>query len=166
MRIRLATQDDIGRIAELVVLASEELEEYGTPRVDDAVIAAIVGGIRDGEAVVVAEQEGEVVGFTARVHLPGSDPDCAEGIGRYVLPACRLDHVDRDMQRFAEAHARSRGRKYITGSIMKDNQASLAACLKGGYRVVGYLVRRDLYGQEEGQAEAATATERLLGRGI
>lgn len=152
MRIRLASLDDLPVIARLVRHAASELEtKYGTPRMDEGLLSCIRHGIETKQAVVVAEQEQppdskqfEVIGWCARVHLPGLPPGQAEGLGTYVWEPFRRERVGSDMRKFADEHARSIGMKFITGVAAKDNVAAVRSVLDDGYEVVGYQVRKNL----------------------
>lgn len=147
MRIRLADTADLGAIRELVAKASEELAEaYGTPRMDDLMMAGIVHGVREREAVVVAEQLDEIIGFCAWVHLPGCPPEAVEGIGTYVLPLARKDYVSHDMRQYASDHARRRGYQYVRGEVAMSNEAGLKSALANGFEITGYTIRKELGG--------------------
>lgn len=147
MRIRLAEAADLGAIRELVEKASEELAEaYGMPRVDELMMAGIVHGVREGEAVVVAEQMEEIVGYCAWVHLPGCPPEAVEGLGTYVMPLARKDYVSHDMRVYATDHARRRGYEYVRGEVAMSNEAGLKSALANGFEITGYTVRKELGG--------------------
>lgn len=148
MRIRLADASDIGAIQELVQQASAELaENFDAPRLDDLIMAGIVHGVREREAVVVAEQFDELIGFCAWVHLPGTPADGVEGLGTYVVPQARKDYVSHDLRVYATDHARRLGYKYVTGTLALDNEAGLKSALANGFTVAGYLVRKELGGR-------------------
>lgn len=147
MRIRLAETADLGTIRELVEAASAELEEaHGTPRMDDLIMAGIVHGVREREAVVVAEQMGDIIGYCAWVHLPGTPPGMVEGLGTYVVPMARKDYVGHDMRMFATDHARRRGYQFVRGEAALNNEAGLRSALSNGFEIVAYVVRKDLGG--------------------
>lgn len=147
MRIRLAEVGDLGAIRELVEQASAELEEaYGTPRMDDLMMAGIVHGVREREAVVVAEQMGDIIGFCAWVHLPGLPPEVVEGLGTYVVPMARKDYVSHDMRVYATDHARRLGYQYVRGEVALNNDAGLKSALANGFEISGYVIRKELGG--------------------
>lgn len=147
MRIRLAEVGDLGVIRELVEQASAELEEaYGTPRMDDLMMAGIVHGVREREAVVVAEQMGDIIGFCAWVHLPGTPAGWVEGLGTYVVPMARKDYVSQDMRVYATDHARRLGYDHVHGEISLSNEAGLKSALANGFEISGYAVLKDLGG--------------------
>jgi len=147
VKIRLANVGDLGAIRELVEAVSVELEDaYGTPRMDDLMMAGITHGVREGEAVVVAEQLGGLVGYCAWVHLPSSPVGCVEGIGTYVVPMARKEYVSHDMRVFATEHARRLGYDFIRGELALNNEAGLKSALANGFEISGYTVRKDLGG--------------------
>lgn len=156
MQIRLATTDDVPRLNALAVAYSLETEQYGTERNERLLCDLLLYGIRAGEAVVVAEQEGDLVGWCAWVHLPHSSPGKVEGLGTYVVPAVRRDHVSCALRKFTEEHAVLLGYRYVDGIAASDNPAALESVLSRGFRVVGTHVRRDF---------AETATPRDESRG-
>lgn len=149
MILRLATLDDLPKLGELVSLASAELEEkHGTPRMDAGLMNCLRIGIESRQAVVVAEQGGEVLGWCARVMLPGLAPGHAEGLGSWVREDYRRQHVARDLRRFADEHARQMGATFVTGTAAKDNIAGVMSCRNEGYVIVGYLMRKELRNEE------------------
>jgi GNAT superfamily N-acetyltransferase len=154
MIIRLANADDLEELRELVARYSEETAEHGTERNDALLLDLLRYGIQADEAVVVAEQFEEIVGWCAWVHLPASPAGKVEGLGTYVLPDYRQEHVSRDMRRFAEEHARRLGYRYVDGVAAEGNAAALESVLRMGFRRVGVLVRRDFDGQGNEEAEA------------
>lgn len=143
MRIRLATPADLPVLQKLVAHSASELEEkYGTPRMDEGLMQCMKHGIDTKQAVVVAEQEGEIVGWCARVHLPGLPPGQVEGLGTWVHAPYRRERVGADMRSFADKHAKLLGAKFVTGVAAKDNVAGVRSCLDEGYEVVGYQMRK------------------------
>lgn len=144
MIIRLATEDDLPILEKLVEYAVQELEaKFQTPR-NSLVFEMVKYGIGAGEAVVVAEQDQDVVGWCARVSMPGMAEGHAEGLCTWTFKPFRREHVGRDMRAFADAHAKSRGAKFVTGIAAKDNVAGINSCLAEGYVITGYLLRKEL----------------------
>jgi len=145
MRIRLATEADLPVLQKLVAHSAAELEEkYGTPRMDEGLMYCMRHGIETKQAVVVAEQAGEIIGWCARVHLPGLPPGQVEGIGTWVHEPFRRERVGADMRAFANEHARSLGAKYVTTAAARDNVAGVRSCLDEGFEVIGYVLRKEL----------------------
>jgi len=154
LKIRLATQDDLPKLRLLVKYACEELEKnFGTPRMDDAFYDLLEQGIAAGEAVVVAEQQGDVIGWCCRVHRDGTPEGQVEG-GTWVWKPFRKEHVARDMRRFADEHAKAKGHTYVIGTAAKSNEAGIKSCLAEGFEIVaveqlgdeivGIQLRKDL----------------------
>lgn len=144
MKIRLATEADLPVLEHLVEAASRELDEkYATPRMDTGIVACLRYGVANG-TVVVAEQEDDIVGWCARVAMPGLPDGEAAGVGTWVWEPYRREHVGRDMRRLADEHAKAKGLKYVTGTVAIGNKAALKSVLAEGYQVVGYAVRKEL----------------------
>jgi len=143
MIIRLANTDDIEALRPLVGAYSIETAAQGTERNDELLLDAILYGIRAGEAVVVAEQFDELIGWCAWVHLPLSPPGKVEGLGTYVVDGMRQEYVSRDLRKFAEEHARGRGYRYVEGCAANDNVAGFQSVMRLGFKVVGQLVRKE-----------------------
>jgi GNAT superfamily N-acetyltransferase len=101
---------------------------------------AIQYGIRRGEAVVVAEESGELVGFVVWVAFPDAAEGEVLGAGTYVAPQFRRQLVSVEMREFAKDYCREKGRKYVSGAVFGENVAGLRAAKRTGARVRGYLV--------------------------
>lgn len=145
MTIRLATLADLPVLARLVEYAADELaEKFDTPRMGAGVTACIKHGLDTHQAVVVAEQQGEVIGWCARVSLPGLPEGQVEGLGTWVAEKYRRDGVAREMREFADEQARIRGAKFVTGIATKGNIAGIESCLAEGYKIAGFLMRKEL----------------------
>lgn len=146
MIIRLANEDDLDKLKPLVSWACEELEKrFGTPRADDLVFGMVKYGIASKDAVAVAVDEyGDMVAWCARVQLPGLPEGYSEGVGTWVHPNMRKERIGTDIRDFTDKHAKSRGAKFVTGIAAKDNVAGINSCLKEGYEIVGYAMRKAL----------------------
>jgi len=168
VRIRLANTDDVPRLNALAIAYSLETEQHGTERNERLLCELLLYGIRAGEAVVVAEQDGDLVGFCAWVHLPHSPPTKVEGLGTYVVPPARRDHVSCALRKFAEEHAYRMGYRYVDGIAARDNPAGLESVLRRGFRVVGVHVRRDFQQPETAtprdESRGAAAVENVLNK--
>lgn len=138
MEIRLATEADLPTLSKLVTFASEELAaKCGTARLDDVVFGLIEGGVRAGEAVVVAEQEGAIIGWCARVTRPDLPDGEVQGVGTWVFGPYRREKVARDMRGAADRHAKHLGARYVIGVASIANDAGIKSCLAEGYDVYG-----------------------------
>jgi L-amino acid N-acyltransferase YncA len=120
--------------------------------------------IRSGSPFVVAEIDGEAVGF-ARL-TPYSDRCVERGIGEhavYVAPGSRGLHFGRRLLD-ALAHAAAEAGYYkLTSRILDDNVASRAAHRAAGFTEVGVQRR---HGQIDGQWRDCILVERLIGRAV
>jgi GNAT superfamily N-acetyltransferase len=144
--IRPANTDDIELLRPLVQAYSEETAAQGVERNDALLLDAIIYGIRAGEAVVVAESAGDLIGFCAWVHLPMIPPGKVEGLGTYVMPEWRGAGVSSGLRAAAEAHAVAHGYRYVDGVYATGNEAGRESVMKQGFREVGVMVRRDFEG--------------------
>jgi len=143
--IRLATSDDLPTLAKLVHWASEEMaKNFASPRLEEQIFGLIKYGIEQGEAVVVAEQFGDLIGWCAWVHIPTLPKGHVEGLGTWVHKPYRREHVARDMRKLAAEHCRLLGHLYVCGNVAEGNEAGLKSAERDGFRVTGYLVRKEL----------------------
>lgn len=133
---------DLPALERMVAQAGEEMAaKFGCDRQENAQLAAFRFGISQGEAVVVAEQSsGDVVGFCAWVGLPLTPPGLVSGLGTYVLPEYRGDHVCHSMRQFAADHCRTLGYKRVRGELALENEAGRVSSEKEGFRVVAQIV--------------------------
>lgn len=145
MKIRLATEADLPVLRKLTKAAQDDLDHM-----DEAIYLAMEYGVKTGQAVVVAEQHDEstdrwdTIGWCARVWAPGLPPDRADGIGVWVHKPYRRERVASDLKEFADAYTKDLGRKEVTGTVLAENEAGLRSALKSGFKVVGYMIRKDL----------------------
>jgi GNAT superfamily N-acetyltransferase len=138
--IRLANGDDGPQLWRLVEEYIEEEKQRGSPDQRKVIALAIEYGIRRGEAVVVAEESGKLVGFVVWVAFPDAAEGEVLGSGTYVTPRFRRQLVSVQMREFAKDFCRAKGRKFVTGAVWGDNTAALAAAKRTGAKVKGYLV--------------------------
>ena len=140
MLIRLANADDGTKLWRLVEEYIEEERGRGSPDQRKVIALAIEYGIRRGEAVVVAEEAGELVGFVVWVAFPDAAEGEVLGAGTYVSPRFRRQLVSVQLREFAKDFCRAKGKKFVTGAVWGDNTAALAAAKRTGAKVKGYLV--------------------------
>jgi|SRR5580765_4738139 len=138
--IRLANGDDGQKLWRLVEEYIEEEKLRGSPDQRKVIAMAIEYGVRRGEAVVVAEESDELVGFVVWVSLPNVAEGEVLGAGTYVAPQFRRQLVSVQMREFAKDYCRAKGKKYVTGAVWGDNTAALKAAKRTGAKVKGYLV--------------------------
>jgi phosphinothricin acetyltransferase len=116
---------------------------------------------RDPHPVLVAAQEGDVLGWIAGA--PYRPRACYAGItdfSVYVRGSARRRGIgDSLMSAFAE-RCLAAGLWKIVGRIFPENEASLALCRRHGFRVVGVYHR---HGRLDGAWRDVVLVERLLG---
>lgn len=140
MQIRLANPDDGPKLWALVEEYVEEQKSLGNPDQRKVLAMAIQYGVRRGEAVVVAEESSELVGFVAWVSLPDAAEGEVLGVGTYVAPQFRRQLVSVEMREFAKDVCKAKGKKFVSGAVFGENVAGLAAAKRTGAKVRGYLV--------------------------
>ena len=140
MLIRLANGDDGPQLWRLVEEYIEEEKLRGSPDQRKVLAMAIEYGVRRGEAVVVAEESGELVGFVVWVAFPDVAEGEVLGAGTYVTPQFRRQLVSVQMREFAKDFCRAKGKKFVTGAVWGDNIPALKAAKRTGAKVKGYLV--------------------------
>jgi phosphinothricin acetyltransferase len=115
----------------------------------------------DGAPLLVAEQDGEVVGF-ARV-TPYSDREAYAGIGEYgiyLAPAARGRGTGAALLDALATAAEAAGYHKLTAKLFTSNEASHALARRCGFRVVGVHRR---HGRLDGRWRDVTVVERVLG---
>ena len=115
----------------------------------------------DRQPVLVAERDGDVVGFAKISEY--SDRCVYEGIGEhavYVARGARGAGLGRALLDGLAAEAERRGYYKLTSRIFAENGASLAAHRAAGFTEVG-LQRH--HGRLEGEWKDCVLVERLLG---
>jgi L-amino acid N-acyltransferase YncA len=114
----------------------------------------------DGPPLLVAEEDGQVVGWTGL--SPYSSRPCYAGIGEvsmYIDRDARGRHVGTELARELGLAAHRRGYWKIVGLLMADNEASLAFTQANAARVVGTF--RD-HAQLDGEWRDVVVIEVLL----
>lgn len=142
--IRLATDDDLGRLWPLARAYLDEQVELGSMPLYDQLAMLLRAAVGDGEAIVVAEEFGALVGFVAWAAPSGYPTGWALGLGTYVVPACRGRRIAAQMTEKAKEHCRSRGIKTVEGAVLSGNDAGMARALHSGADVVGVMIRWEL----------------------
>lgn len=102
------------------------------------------GRAREPLAILVAEKNGEPVGFcelSVRPHAEGCSTERVAYLeGWYVAPEARRQGVGRSLVEVAEAWGRHQGCSELASDTDVDNRVSTAAHLASGFEEVG-LVR-------------------------
>lgn len=158
MRIRDATAADVPRLAAIYNEGIEDrVATFETrPRTDDQVAAWL-----DGLPLLVAEEDGHVVGF-ARVSAY-SDRCVYDGIGEhgvYVARAARGRGLGRALLDALAQAAGAAGYHKLTSRVFADNAASRPAHRAAGFEEVGVQRR---HGRLDGEWRDCVLVERLIG---
>jgi GNAT superfamily N-acetyltransferase len=138
--IRLANPGDGPKLWALVEEYIAEEVRRGAPDQRKVLTLAIEYGVRRGDAVVVAEESDELVGFVVWVAFPDAAEGEVLGAGTYVSPQFRRQLVSVQMREFAKDFCRAKGKKFVTGAVWGDNVPALKAAKRTGAKVKGYLV--------------------------
>jgi L-amino acid N-acyltransferase YncA len=115
----------------------------------------------DAPPVVVAEEDGEVVGWARAGEY--SDRCVYAGVGEYavyVARAARRRGVGRALLDALAAEAETRGYYKLLSRIFPENAASLALARAAGFREVGVHRR---HGKLDGAWKDTVVVERLIG---
>lgn len=142
--IRLARIDDLPQLRPLVADYMLSQVELGASDQTHTVEALMRYGISSGEAIVVAEDCGEIVGFCAWSHHDGAATDEVAAVGTYVVPEHRGKRLASQMRAHAKQHCRQRGYKRITAAVLNNNEPGIQSLLKSGFHTYGWLMRFDL----------------------
>jgi GNAT superfamily N-acetyltransferase len=105
---------------------------------------AIKHGVENGEAIFVADVDGELVGFVAWTGLPNAADGEAVGFGTYVVPEYRRRGISNALRWAAREHCQKLGYKFVTGTAMTGNTAGLQSVEALGFEIIGYEVRLKL----------------------
>ena len=113
-----------------------------------------------GEAFLVAERDGEVIGWGAVFEY--SDRCVYAGVGEYTLYVTRAARRAGVGARLLDAlieDARRRGRYKLIGKIFTSNEASIELAHRAGFRDVGV---HQAHGRLDGEWKDVLVVERLL----
>jgi L-amino acid N-acyltransferase YncA len=158
--IRPARAGDAGRLTEILNQGIEDRVATfeTTPQSADALAALIAAG----PPVIVAELEGEIVGW-AKVAAYEDRHDYYAGIGEatlYIAREARRRGIGRALlHALADASERA-GYHKLVGKIFTSNAASAALVRACGWREVGVHHR---HGRLDGEWKDVLVVERLLG---
>ena len=140
MLIRLATPQDS---KQLWALAEDYLagqKKLGVPDQRKVLSLTIAYGLKHGEAIVVAEDDGCLCGFLAWTGMPDAAEGEVLGMGTYVAPAFRRLGISRQMRDFAKDYCRAKGYSFVSGAVRGDNRAGIESAKRSGAKVIGYLL--------------------------
>jgi GNAT superfamily N-acetyltransferase len=142
--IRQAGLQDWESLSRLI--AECAAEHSGFNGVNDAQLAhdGILHGVRTGEAVFVAEEGGVPVGYVAWVHFPLSPEGHVSGLGTFVSRDFRRQGISKKLRDAAVQHCKRKGYSRIEGVAHVDNDAGLSSSIDKGFKIVGYLVSKEI----------------------
>ena len=156
--LRPARPEDVPAITAIYNRGIAEREAtFETRARGEAEVAEWLGG----PPLLVAEEDGEVVGF-ARV-TPYSDREAYAGIGEYgiyLAPAARGRGTGAALLEALAAAAQAAGYHKLTAKLFTTNEASHALARRCGFRAVGVHRR---HGRLDGRWRDVTVVERVLG---
>lgn len=144
MHVRLATAKDAEPLWVLVKEYVDEHAAMGAPISEALLAIGITYGIKHGEAVVVAQEDDDLIGFVAWVNMPPAAEGEVIGFGTYVRGDYRGCGISAQMRELAKEQCRKQGHKYVTGTALLDNVAGIHSACALGFEVVGYALRCDL----------------------
>jgi aminoglycoside 6'-N-acetyltransferase I len=144
MSVRQATLDDLAGLAKL---RAKLWPDAPAGELREEAEAMLAGRSPSGlpEAVFLAEEEGQVVGFIEvglRSHADGCDPHQPVGFleGWYVEPDQRRRGLGRSLVEAAEAWSRAQGCREMASDTWIDHQDSQRAHAALGFEVVDRCV--------------------------
>jgi phosphinothricin acetyltransferase len=157
--IRTAAASDAAAVARIYNEGIEDRLATFETRLRSA--AEVEGWLGGGLPFLVAERDGDVVGF-ARVS-PYSDRCVYDGVGEhgvYVARGARGDGLGRELLEALCDEASGRGFYKLTSRVFTDNGPSRAVHLAAGFEEVGVQRR---HGRLDGLWKDCVLVERLLG---
>ncbi len=158
LRIREAGIEDAAAIAR--IYNQGIAERQATFQLEHKTAAQMRGVIAQATFVLVAEQDGEVLGWVSLV--PMSHRPAQRGIGEYAVyveRSARGRGVGHALMRALVETAERRGQAKIIGRVFTANEASLRLAERVGFEVVG-IHRR--HGRLDGEWRDVVVLERLL----
>jgi phosphinothricin acetyltransferase len=158
-RIRPAVADDAAAVTNIY---NEGIEDrLATFETRSRTPSEVAGWLESGLPFLVAERQGEVVGW-ARVS-PYSDRCVYDGVGEHGVYVARLARGGGLGRALLEAlcdEAAGRGYYKLTSRVFTDNGPSRAVHLAAGFEEVGVQRR---HGRLDGRWKDCVLVERLLG---
>jgi len=123
------------------VIANEENRKYWIELVSNILA-------RDKNSIVVAEYEGKLIGY-ALFNLDASAPFRVKTKWAYISDLFvekehRRKKVGTNLLKYIEEMAMKRGSRKIRLIVWKDNENALKFYEKNGYKIVGFLLEKEL----------------------
>jgi GNAT superfamily N-acetyltransferase len=140
------------------ILAEQELLDFSHDPALQLVDTRIKNSLARGEICIGATLDGKLVAYVWRTFFATPhdnkrniwiDFNAAAAYGRYsfTLPAYRGKHIMPSLLAFADNYCLDKGATCVIGYIETDNYPSIRACMKAGYRGVGYAGFIHLFGK-------------------
>jgi GNAT superfamily N-acetyltransferase len=143
--VRKATWADEDVLAELYRAANTELgSKYGRGESIQLVFDVLRYALQNDDAVFLAFDGDWAVGAVAWTHTPLARDGVAVGVGTFVRPEYRRSDVSRKLRQAASDYCKEKGYTSVEGVVAEGNVAGLQSALDNGFKVVGYLVEKQL----------------------
>jgi len=139
--VRLATEDDMAALLPLVDAFVEDQKRIGEPDQRAYILIAARQAMMTGEALVVAADGKELVGYLIWTAFPGAPKGEVLGAGTYVAPEYRSRGIAARMQRYALHHLFDMGYEWVTGAVALKNEAAIHLIGATGAEITGYVIR-------------------------
>lgn len=164
--IRRATREDFPRLSLLADLLSAEHEARGEAPIAHVVKGGFLAAFDlDVPVWVWVSDLADLVGAFC-LWLPTASGR-AQGLGTYVQPQWRRRGISPALREKAEESMAALGQTSVEGVAVIGNEAGLMSALKQGFRVVGYLVRKELRDEGQGQgSEGRQGRQELRAEGL
>lgn len=136
--IRVATKNDIGAIAGMIVESHQD--EYFAPfgETDRDAVSASFAGVVDAGGFVVADVDGVLVGVCGFAVVPlWFNPSylMATTVVWWVRPSSRAHGLGNELLREAENIAKKQGARSLLVTVRKDSTMAVSKILGLGYRL-------------------------------
>lgn len=143
--IRKANVKDYEELRRMIDTASAELEErYSTPNMAETLAGAILWAVSVEQPVMVAQDDGKLVGYCAWVRPPRTPEGCVMGMGTWVDPDVRCQGVGGRLRDAAIAEWKALGGRYVLGTVAAGNEAARELLRSDGFVISGYEMRLNL----------------------
>lgn len=140
--VRPASEEDWPRIKVLVGWCEKELADLcQQPFGGEVLLAAISRVVGTGVGCWVVEDDDQVVQGYICWSLVG---DTVHGLGTYLVPSLRGKRYSDELRQVASEYWATHGGKRVQGVVREENKAGWFSVERVGFKVVGYLVEKEL----------------------
>lgn len=139
--VRLATEEDLPALLPMMDCFVEDQRSIGEPNQRDYLLIAARQALATGQALVVAADERELVGYLIWTAFPGAPKGEVLGAGTYVAPKYRGKGIAARMQRYALHHLFDMGYEWVTGAVALKNEPAIHLIGATGAEITGYVIR-------------------------